>query len=63
MNEEERKLVECYEKLRSSNKLLFMGILTAAREMEENARRIARGLDDPGPLYADRQPALVGEMV
>ena len=52
MNEEEKKLVESYEKLRPSNKLLFMGLVTAALEMEENARNIALVRARPGPEYA-----------
>jgi hypothetical protein len=63
MGEEEKRLLDCFERLRPSNKLLFLAQITFAAEMEEHARRIARGLADSGPLYADRNPAPVGEAV
>jgi hypothetical protein len=63
MNEEEKRLLDCFERLRPSNKLLFLAQITFAVEMEENARRIAQGLAAPGPLYANRNPAPMGEAV
>jgi hypothetical protein len=60
MNEEEKRILDAYNRLSRKNQLIALAVITGKAEMEENARRIARGLTAPGPMYADRNPAPVG---
>jgi hypothetical protein len=63
MNEEEKRLLEGYQKLSRRSQLLALAVIMGGAEMEENARKIAQGKAASGPRYASREPVPMGEAV
>jgi hypothetical protein len=63
MDEEEKKLLESYNRLSRKSRLLALAQIIGQAEMEEIAREIARGKAVLDPFYADRNPVPIGEAV
>jgi hypothetical protein len=60
MNEEEKQAIELFRKMRPKTRHVIIAQMIFAAEIEKNTQQIAQGLADPGPLYADRNPAPMG---